>query len=708
MKNTTTWEDIVVRLKKRENYEEIKRAYEYALKEHAGMKRLSGDDFITHPLEVTRILLDLNVDDTTLIAAMLHEVINNGNTTYEDLKENFGEEVAMIVNSVSKINKLELPDNDEKSIIYLRKILVGLAEDVRVLYIKLADRLHNMRTNWAINPTKQKEKASETMNVLVPIAHRLGINSIKSELEDLSLYYLKPDVYNDILEKLNNTVAELDEYLEEMKESIIELLTDAGIKFEIKGRVKSVYSIYNKLNNGKEWNKIYDILALRVFVDTVAECYQVIGLIHSRFRPMPKRFKDYIASPKENMYQSLHTTVFGIEGKVFEIQVRTYEMDEIAEKGVASHWSYKEKGTKKIQSIMEQKLEMFRNIIEANTNESDVDFENAINSNIFADTIYTYTPKGDVVELPIGSTPIDFAYRIHSKVGDTTVGAIVNDQIVPLSYELQNDDVVNIKTNQGATPNKDWLNIAKTNQAKNKIKAYFSKKDKEEYIEKGKSILEKELRKRKLAFGEVLTSEAIDKLIKDLKLKDIEDIYLALGSLRYTASYIINLINNDKHNVEDALLERKRDLPKINYKGDILVEGQSNIMVNIAKCCMPVKGDEIIGYITKGQGISVHKKECPNIPQDSERTIDVAWNMDSNNYYYTNIYVTIKDNKDILAEVITEVGKKNSLVRSCKTIQKNDNLVYELNIRIADKDELEKICNGILKLSDVLEVNKSL
>ena len=708
MKNTTTWEDIVVRLKKRENYEEIERAYEYALKEHAGMKRLSGDDFITHPLEVTRILLDLNVDDTTLIAAMLHEVINNGNTTYEDLKENFGEEVAMIVNSVSKINKLELPDNDEKSIIYLRKILVGLAEDVRVLYIKLADRLHNMRTNWAINPTKQKEKASETMNVLVPIAHRLGINSIKSELEDLSLYYLKPDVYNDILEKLNNTVAELDEYLEEMKESIIELLTDAGIKFEIKGRVKSVYSIYNKLNNGKEWNKIYDILALRVFVDTVAECYQVIGLIHSRFRPMPKRFKDYIASPKENMYQSLHTTVFGIEGKVFEIQVRTYEMDEIAEKGVASHWSYKEKGTKKIQSIMEQKLEMFRNIIEANTNESDVDFENAINSNIFADTIYTYTPKGDVVELPIGSTPIDFAYRIHSKVGDTTVGAIVNDQIVPLSYELQNDDVVNIKTNQGATPNKDWLNIAKTNQAKNKIKAYFSKKDKEEYIEKGKSILEKELRKRKLAFGEVLTSEAIDKLIKDLKLKDIEDIYLALGSLRYTASYIINLINNDKHNVEDALLEKKRDLPKINYKGDILVEGQSNIMVNIAKCCMPVKGDEIIGYITKGQGISVHKKECPNVPQDSERAIDVAWNMDSNNYYYTNIYVTIKDNKDILAEVITEVGKKNSLVRSCKTIQKNDNLVYELNIRIADKDELEKICNGILKLSDVLEVNKSL
>ena len=707
-KDTITFKKLEPRLKKRENYEEIKRAYEYAFNEHKGMKRLSGDDFITHPLEVTKILMDLNVDDTTIIASLLHEVINNGNTTFEDLKELFGDEVAMIVNSVSKINKLELPDNNEKSVIYLRKILVGLAEDVRVLYIKLADRLHNMRTNWAINPAKQKEKANETMSVLVPIAHRLGINSIKSELENLSLYYLKPDVYNDILEKLNNTVAELDDYLEEMKESIIELLTDAGITFEIKGRVKSVYSIYNKLNNGKEWNKIYDILALRVFVNTEAECYQVIGLIHSRFRPMPKRFKDYIASPKENMYQSLHTTVFGVEGKVFEIQVRTYEMDEIAEKGVASHWSYKEKGTKKIQNIMEQKLEMFRNVIEASINESDVDFEATVNSNIFSESIYTYTPKGDVIELPVGSTPIDFAYRIHSKVGDTTVGAIVNDQIVPLSYELQNDDVVNIKTNASATPNKDWINIAKTNQAKNKIKAYFSKKDKEEYIAKGKEILEKELRKRRLAFNEVLTTDAINKITKDLKLKDLDDLYLAIGSLRYTAGYIINLSSDDKHNVEDVLLERKREMPKINYKSDILVEGTPNIMVNIAKCCMPVKGDEIIGYITKGQGISVHKKNCPNVPLSSERVIDVAWNMESTNYYYTNIYVTIKDTKDILAEVITEIGKKDSLVRSCRTIEKEDRLIYELNIRIKDKEELEKIENAILKISNVIEVSNSL
>lgn len=706
--NTITFEELIPSLQGRENFDTIKKAYEYAYNEHRGMKRLSGEDFITHPLEVTKILLDLNVDDTTIIASLLHEVINNGNTTYDELVEMFGEDVAMIVQSVSKINKLELPDNNESSALYLRKVLVGLAEDVRVLYIKLADRLHNMRTNWAVKPEKQKLKANETMNVLVPIAHRLGINSIKSELENLCLYYLKPDVYNDILEKLNNTVEELTEYLDEMKESIIELLTEAGIKFEIKGRVKSVYSIYNKLNNGKEWNKIYDILALRVFVEEESECYQAIGLIHSRFRPMPKRFKDYIASPKENMYQSLHTTVFGVEGNLFEIQVRTYAMDEIAEKGIASHWSYKEKGAKKIQDVMEQKLEMFRNVIESSNAESDVEFENVIKNDIFSDLIYTYTPKGDVIELPVGSTPVDFAYRIHSKVGDTMVGAIVNDQIVPLSYELQNDDVVSIKTNASSTPNKDWINIAKTLQAKNKIKAFFSKKDKEEYIQKGKNILEQELRKRKMAFNEVLTNDAIKKITEDLKVKDLDEIYLAIGSLRYTAGYIISLTTTEKQEVKDVLFERKNDLPKINYKSDILVEGTGNIMVNIAKCCMPIKGDEIVGYITKGQGISVHKKGCANIPEDEERIIDVSWNMDSSNYYYTNIYVILNLNSNMLANIITEVGKRDSLVKSCNTKELDNKLVYELNIRVKDKIELEKLKDSIRKLQDVIDVVSTL
>ncbi len=708
MPDTINFEELVPRLEKREQFETIKKAYLYAYNEHKGMKRLTGDDFITHPLEVTKILMDLNVDDTTIIASLLHEVINNGNKTYDDLVNDFGEDIAKIVLSVSKINKLELPDNNESSVIYLRKILVGLAQDVRVLYIKLADRLHNMRTNWAINPQKQKQKAEETMSVLVPIAHRLGINSIKSELENLSLYYLKPDVYNDILEKLNETVDELNGYLEEMKESIIDILTDAGIKFEIKGRVKSVYSIYNKLSNGKEWNKIYDILALRIFVEEESDCYQVIGLIHSRFRPMPKRFKDYIASPKENMYQSLHTTVFGIEGHVFEIQVRTYEMDEIAEKGIASHWSYKEKGTKKIQNVMEQKLEMFRNVIESSNNDTDADFESKVNADIFSDLIYTYTPKGDVVELPIGSTPIDFAYRIHSRVGDTTVGAIVNDQIVPLSYELKNDDVVNIKTNNNSTPNKDWLSFVKTSQAKNKIKAFFSKQDKEEYIEKGKNILEAELRKRKMAFNEVLTPEVIEKLIKDLKVKDLDEIYLSIGSLRFTAGYIINLTKADKHEVDDALFERKLSIPKINYKSDILVEGNSDIMVNIAKCCMPIKGDEIVGFITKGQGISVHKKGCSNVPDNSERVVDVSWNMDASNYYFTNIYVYVTAGFDLLVNIITEVGKLGCIVRSCNTKEFDNKTMYEINIRIKDKVELDNVMKNIRKIHNVIDVKEEI
>ena len=708
MPDTINFEELVPRLEKREQFETIKKAYLYACNEHKGMKRLTGDDFITHPLEVTKILMDLNVDDTTIIAALLHEVINNGNKTYDDLVNDFGEDIAKIVLSVSKINKLELPDNNESSVIYLRKILVGLAQDVRVLYIKLADRLHNMRTNWAINPQKQKQKAEETMSVLVPIAHRLGINSIKSELENLSLYYLKPDVYNDILEKLNETVDELNGCLEEMKESIIDLLTEAGIKFEIKGRVKSVYSIYNKLSNGKEWNKIYDILALRIFVEEESDCYQVIGLIHSRFRPMPKRFKDYIASPKENMYQSLHTTVFGVEGHVFEIQVRTYEMDEIAEKGIASHWSYKEKGTKKIQNVMEQKLEMFRNVIESSNNDTDADFESKVNADIFSDLIYTYTPKGDVVELPIGSTPIDFAYRIHSRVGDTTVGAIVNDQIVPLSYELKNDDVVNIKTNNNSTPNKDWLSFVKTSQARNKIKAFFSKQDKEEYIEKGKNILETELRKRKMAFNEVLTPETIEKLIKDLKVKDLDEIYLSIGSLRFTAGYIINLTKADRHEVDDALFERKLSIPKINYKSDILVEGNSDIMVNIAKCCMPIKGDEIVGFITKGQGISVHKKGCSNVPDNSERVVDVSWNMDASNYYFTNIYVYVTAGFDLLVNIITEVGKLGCIVRSCNTKEFDNKTMYEINIRIKDKVELDNVMKNIRKIHNVIDVKEEM
>jgi len=430
--------DKVKKLYKKDELDLIDKAYTFAKERHKNLTRLNGDSYISHPLEVANILVDLNVDYITIVCALLHETINHTETKIEELEEEFGKEVSSIVKTLSKINRLELSDDKDSSAQYLRKVLVGLAEDVRVLFIKLADRLHNMRTLYALPSDVQKQKANETTTVLIPIAHRLGINSIKSELEDWCLRYLKPDVYNDILEQLDASREELNELLLEMKQSISEILTENGINFKIKGRVKSVHSLYNKMDNGKRFSDIYDILALRVFVETVQDCYLTIGLIHSKFRPMPRRFKDYIANPKENMYQSLHTTIFGRDGHLFEVQVRTYEMDEIAEKGIASHWSYKEKGSVKIQNMMEHKLEMFRNIIETNNYvENDTEFAANLNSELLSDLIYCYTPKGDVLELPKGATPIDFAYRIHSGVGDRTIGAIVNDQSIGVYYNSE-------------------------------------------------------------------------------------------------------------------------------------------------------------------------------------------------------------------------------------------------------------------------------
>lgn len=698
-----TFDSIYKKLKFKdlETLNKITNAYEFAKSEHSGLKRLSGDDYITHPLHVADILIDLNVDEVTIISALLHEVLNNGNATKELLEEKFGTEVAIIVDSVSKINKLELLDETESSAIYLRKVLVGLAEDPRVLYVKLADRLHNMRTNWAIDEVKRKEKAKETMAVLVPIAHRLGINSIKSELEDICLRVLKPDVYNDILEKLNKTKTELNDNLIGMRNDLSRLLIDNGINHEIKGRVKSVYSIYNKLSNGKKWSDIYDILALRIFVEKEADCYTVIGLIHSKYRPVPKRFKDYIANPKENMYQSLHTTVFGSDGEIYEVQVRTYEMDEIAEKGIASHWSYKEKGTKKVQAIMEQKLEMFRNIIEANSDQTDDSFEKNINNDILSELIYVFTPKGDVIELPKDATPLDFAYRIHSGVGDHTVGAIVNDNIVSLSHVLQNNDIVKIITNNTATPNLDWLSFVKTNQARTKIKSYFSKKDHEELIEKGKIILDKELRKRKLSFDEVFNENSLNKIFKDLKLDSLEDVYLSIGSLRYTAGYIINLTTEDKHNIDDILMERIKPQKNIlNNKNDIVIDGNLNIMYTLAKCCKPIKGDEIIGFITKGEGVTVHKKNCVNVNGINERLINVQWNENADNTYLTSISILI-NNSNIMIDLITEATKLKISIVEMHNKDIDEGIICDLTIKVHNKDELEHFLNCLNKYKNI-------
>ena len=678
----------------------IKEAYQYALDKHKGKKRKDGSDFITHPLSVARILCDIHVDDITIISALVHETISESDSTQEELEKLFGSEVGHIVESLTKINKLKLNDDSESSSLYLRKVLVGLSEDPRVLIIKLADRLHNMRTLDYLPLYKQKQKAMETMNVLIPIAHRLGINSIKSELEDLSLKYSKPDVYQSILEKLDGTREELNNVLNDMLESVSEILSSHGIKFKIKGRVKSVYSIYTKLCTGRKWSDIYDILAMRAIVDNVSDCYLAAGLIHAKYRPIPNRFKDYIAMPKSNMYQSLHTSVFGTDGHIFEIQLRTKEMDDIAENGIASHWSYKEHTSSNIKNIMDQKLEMYKNIIDSyNEDVSDDVFKEHVEDELLSDLIYVFTPKGDVMELPKGSTPIDFAYRIHTNVGDKMVGAIVNENIVPIDYKLQDGDIVKIKTDQSSSPNKDWLNIVKTSQAKNKIKSYFSKIDKEKYTELGSNLLEKEIRKQKLSFKDVMSEEHLNKLYKDLKLKNIDEIYLSIGSLRYTPSYIINLIYEDKKNVQDILLDKVLNNNKIDkknvYKKDILVQGCDDILVSIADCCHPVKGDEIIGYITKGNGVTVHKKDCINIKDIKERLIEVNWNLSSDNTYISNLKIITNDNHNNMLEIITKASLKNIIVTSINEFNKNNIHGYNVILKVKDKETLNNFMESI-------------
>lgn len=687
----------------------ITKAYNFACEKHKNKKRLSGDEYITHPLSVALILSDLNTDALTIACALLHEVMNNGDTYFNEIEETFDTQTAKIVDSISKINKLELPDDSESSAMYLRKVLIGLAEDVRVLYIKLADRLHNMRTIWAVDPEKQKQKANETLSVLVPIAHRLGINSIKSELENLCLKYLKPDVYKDIEDKLNDSKENLKEYLEDMKDEISDILEENNIEFEIKGRVKSIYSIYNKLyNKGRTWDEIYDILALRVYVKKESDCYLVVGLIHSRFRPVPRRFKDYIANPKENMYQSLHTTVFGVDGRLFEIQIRTYEMDEFAEKGLASHWSYKEKGSKKIQNIMEQKLEMFRTIIES-SNEDDVEYSSQVQKEYFEDLIYVFTPKGDVVELPKGSTPIDFAYRIHSDVGDKTIGAIVNDNIVPLAYELNDNDIVRIKTGSEAAPKKDWLNFVKTSQARNKIKSFFSKKDKMIYIEKGKELIYKELRRRNISQSDFFTEENINNILKDLKLNDIDDLYLSVGSTRYTAGYVVNLATEDKGTVQEALIEKIRSKSydvKKHDDNDIIVDGESNIAVSLAKCCKPIKGEPIIGYITKGQGITIHRIDCHNVKDKEDRLVQVSWNNDSNKVYKTDLVIEVDSIGNYLLDIVSTGALLKVYVDAVETHTTDTNTIYDITVKVNNYDELNNYMKELRKLPFVINVSK--
>ena len=711
------YENLKDAIKKYMDEEEISlvyKAYMYAFEKHFGEKRLTGEDYINHPLNVAYILTEIEADCATICAALLHDILEKDENLSVEIEEKFGKEISDLVKSVTKINKLSFNGTGKSELLAHQKILVGLSEDVRVIIIKLADRLHNMRTLWVLPLETQKEKAKQTLDILTPIAHRLGISKIKSELEDLSLRYYKPDIYFSIIERLNQSKAERDNTVIEMVKNVSDLLNEHDINHEIKGRAKSIYSIYKKLDKGKKFSDIYDLLALRVYVNTKDECYQALGVIHSKYKPIPKRFKDYVAMPKTNMYQSLHTTVFGIGGYYFEIQIRTYEMDKIAEKGIAAHWSYKENGSSSkasMQSAMEQKLQFFRSLIELKNDEkSEEDIIKTVKEDIFKENVYTFTPNGDVIELPVGSTPIDFAYKVHSSVGNKMVGAIVNGSIVPLDYVLEDNDIVKINVNKNSTgPNREWLNIAKSSQAKNKIRSFFNKIDKVEYIKSGEDLLKEELRRRKIVFDNFYTDENINKIINELSCKDIEEVYMSIGCEKYTPGQVINIIYNKTKSKAEIILDNAQNndskVVSIN-KNDIIVRGIDDIKVNVASCCKPVPNDNIVGYITKGSGISIHRSDCPNINEEVERIIDVSWNETTNKKYPTNILVHAIEDRQVLLNIITKTSNYNMTVQSINALNINDGYMFDITVLVDNKEVLNRFISEISSLTDVLSVER--
>ena len=709
-----TINDLISEFKRYDNDPEdidlVNRAYDYAYKKHFGVKRISGDDYITHPLNVAMILTDINADAACMAAALLHDTIEDTDSTKEEITELFGSEVALLVDGVTKINRLHFSNAGEQMAANQRKILVGLSEDVRVIIIKLADRLHNMRTLYVMPLERQKKKARETLEILTPVADRLGINKIKSELEDLSLRYLKPDAYFDILEKLNAKKTEMDADVARMLSDVSNMLVEHNIHHEIFGRSKSIYSIYKKMQKGKKFSDIYDILALRVLVNTKSECYLVLGLIHSKYKPVPNRFKDYIAMPKTNLYQSLHTTVFGTYGKLFEIQIRTYEMHKIAEYGIASHWTYKARGAsvKTVKDSMEAKLQIFRSIMELNEDsDSPEEFINSIKQDVLTtDSIYVYTPKGDVLELPRNSTPVDFAYKVHTEVGNSVVGAIVNDSIVPLDYHLKTGDIIKINTSKASRgPNKDWLNFVVTSHAKNKIRSFYSKLEKDDNLSRGQEMLNSELRKNNMAINSSLSNKNVLLILNELKVQNINELYINIGSGKISPLSVIRVLKGNDDVDEKAKINNVNKV-KQNSKNDVLVEGLDDVKVNLSGCCKPIPGDKIIGYITKGSGITVHRITCGNITSLDDRLVKVKWNNTDGKKYFTDIIVHT-NTSDNLLDIITRASYNSIGIDSVSTINKSEYKIYSLTVLVSNLEALNKFIVDLNNLPFTLSVERT-
>lgn len=694
----------------------IKKAYKFGDRAHEGQLRNSGEKFFIHPCNVALILADLNMDTATIIAGLLHDVIEDTDISYEDVSSEFSGEIADLVEGVTKLKKLKYKTKQENQAENLRKMVLAMAKDIRVIIVKLSDRLHNMRTLEYMTDEKKQEKALETLEIYAPLAHRLGISKIKWELEDLSLRYLEPKMYYELVDKVSRKRREREAYIQEIIKTLSIKLTEMDIENEISGRPKNFYSIYKKMAiQGKAFEQIFDLTAIRVLVDSIKDCYGVLGIVHTLWKPLPGRFKDYIAMPKPNMYQSLHTTVIGPRGEIFEVQIRTYEMHKTAEYGIAAHWKYKE-GASKADNF-DEKLTWLRQLLDWQNDLKDPkDFMETLKIDFFTDEVFVFTPKGDVINLPEGSTPIDFAYRVHTDIGNKCVGAKIDGRIVPLNYQLKNGNIVEVITSQNSIgPSRDWLKIVKSTQAKSKIRQWYKLKDRDANIIKGKEALERELKRQGYRLNEILKEEWLENIVERLSLNTIDDLYASIGYGNIRLNHIITRLKEFYNKEYPSIAEidfTEEGLKKSNTKTKkrksqgVSVKGLDNIKTRISKCCNPVPGDEIIGFITKGRGVSIHRLDCPNIKQgeDPNRFIEVEWNTEKKASYNAEIQIKAIDKGGLLAEIALNINDSGVRLISLNARSNRDKtVIINMTIEINDINQLEYVLGKIKKINNIID-----
>ena len=703
--------------------DQVLKAFELADKAHEGQFRASGEPYIMHPLAVADILAHLQIDHITLMAALMHDVVEDTSYSKEDLEEMFGSEVAFLVDGVTKLNQFQYETKEDRQMENYRKMILAMAKDVRVVVIKLGDRLHNMRTLKHMRSDKQKRIAKETLEIFAPLAHRLGIFNVKWELEDLSFRYLEPEKYYDLVDQMKQKRQVREDIVNDTMRQLTKALSEAHIKADIKGRPKHFYSIYKKMKkDNRDLSQIYDLLAVRVIVDSIPDCYAVLGIAHSLWKPLPYRFKDYISMPKSNMYQSLHTTVIGTMGQPVEIQIRTWEMHRVSEYGVAAHWRYKE-GNKNGDKEFDQKVAWLRQVLEWQDTSNPTELVNALKLDVFSGEVFVFTPKGDVVKLPIGSVPLDFAYRVHTDVGHHCVGAKVNGKIVPLDYTLQNGDIVDIITSKTGRPSLDWLNIVGSSESKSKIRNWFKRENKAENIEKGLDSLEKEAKRLNHNWKELCADNRLQHVTKQLKAGTEEEMFAACGYGGIPVSTVllrlIELYKKSKE-VEESKRSTEQIIEKLKSQGQkktkngtgVLVKGEAGVMVRMAKCCNPVPGDDIIGYITRGRGVSIHRCDCPSMghsAEDLERMIEVSWDGSSGESFHVGIDIQAYDRAGILMEVMAVLSELKITITNinAKIQEDTKNVSINLVVDIRDISQLDFVMTKLRRIREVYTVQRS-